>query len=191
MPPIGLLVCTTCFGLTSAGHGMQGCRCEKYKTYPGVDCPSGFHLCYMCAASLAGGTGRYSWNVCEVCLKFNRNLQSNYGASLPLGRHSLMNRVSIPIHATRSMQDEGITEMLNFLEKAQNISDWGNLQARALFESIPMWRKEPFIRLQRWEEKFALSKVKATSRSVQKFKAFLRIDEFSILTKASEQDFRG
>jgi hypothetical protein len=81
--------------------------------------------------------------------------------------------------------------MFNFLEKAENISDWGNLQARALFESIPMWRKEPFIRLQRWEEKFALSKVKATSRSVQLFKDFLRIDDFSILAKVSEQDFRG
>ncbi len=189
MPPIDLLVCTTCFGLTSAGHGMQCCRCEKYKTYPGVDCPSGFHLCYMCAASLAGGTGRYSWNVCEVCLKFNRSLQSKYGASLPLGRHSLMNGVSIPIHSARSMQDEGIAEMLNFLNKAQILNDWGNLQARALFESIPMWRKEPLICLQRWEEKFALSIVKATSRSVQQFKDFLRIDDFSILTKASEQDF--
>lgn len=185
MPPVDLLVCTTCFGLTSAGHGMQCCRCEKYKTYRGVDCPSGFHLCYMCAASLAGGTGRYSWNVCEVCLKFNRNLQSNYGVSLPLGRHSLMNGLSIPIHATRSIQDKGITEMLNYLEKAQNISDWGNLQARALFESIPMWRKEPFIRLQRWEEKFALSKVKATSRSVTAFKQYLRIDDFSVLGKSN------
>jgi hypothetical protein len=89
-----------------------------------------------------------------------------------------MNGVSIPIHSTRSMQDEGIAEMLNFLDKAQVLNDWGNLQARALFESIPMWRKEPFIRLQRWEEKFALSKVKATSRSVQKFKDFLQIDDF-------------
>jgi hypothetical protein len=135
----------------------------------------------MCAASIAGGTGRYSWNVCEVCLKFNRSLQSKYGASLPLGRHSLMNGVSIPIHATKSKRDQGITEMLNFLEKAQNISDWGNLQARSLFESIPTWRNEPFIRLQRWEEKFALSKVKATSRSVQMFKNYLRINDFEEL----------
>jgi hypothetical protein len=89
-----------------------------------------------------------------------------------------MNGVSIPIHATRSSQDEGITEMLNFLEKSQSISDWGNLQARALFETIPVWRKEPFIRLKRWEEKFALPKVKATSRSVQMFKDYLGIDSF-------------
>ena len=184
MPPIGLLVCTTCFGLTSAGHGMQRCRCEKYQAYPGVDCPSGFHLCTMCAASIAGGTGRYSWNVCEVCLKFNRSLNTKYGVCLPLGRHSIMNGISIPIHATKSVQEEGITEMLNFLDKAQSLSDWGDLQARQLFESVPMWRKEPFIRVTTWEAKFALSKVKATTRSVDSFKGYLRITVFDQL-KAS------
>jgi hypothetical protein len=44
-----------------------------------------------------------------------------------------------------------------------------------------MWRREPFIRLRRWEEKFALSKVKATSRSVMAFKQYLRIEDFSVL----------
>jgi len=135
----------------------------------------------MCAASIAGGTGRYSWNVCEVCLKFNRSLQSKYGRSLLLGRHSIMNGISIPIHATRSEQEEGITELLNFLDKAQSLTDWGDLQARTLFESIPMWRKEPFIRVRRWEEKFKLSKVKATTRSVNVFKQYLRIEDFSVL----------
>jgi hypothetical protein len=132
---------------------------------------------------MAGGTGRYSWDVCEVCLKFNRSLASKYGASLPLGRHSIMNGISIPIHATRSEQEEGITEMLNFLDKAQSLTDWGDLQARTLFESVPMWGKEPFIRLRRWEEKFVLSKVKATSRSVQMFKDYLRIDDFEELVR--------
>jgi hypothetical protein len=132
---------------------------------------------------MAGGTGRYSWNVCEVCLKFNRSLASKYGASLPLGRHSIMNGISIPIHATGSEQEEGITEMLNFLDKAQSLTDWGNLQARTLFETVPMWRKEPFIRLKRWEEKFALSKVKATTRSVQMFKDYLRINDFEELVR--------
>ena len=35
--------------------------------------------------------------------------------------------------------------------------------------------------LQRWEEKFALSKVKATTRSVTAFKQYLRIEDFSVL----------
>jgi hypothetical protein len=40
MSPLGLLICTRCFGLTSAGWGMQQCRREKYQPYPGVDCPA-------------------------------------------------------------------------------------------------------------------------------------------------------
>jgi len=94
-----------------------------------------------------------------------------------------MNGIAIPIHATGSKQEEGITEMLNFLDKAQSLTDWGDLQARTLFESVPMWRKEPFIQLRRWEEKFALSKVKATSRSVQMFKDYLRINDFEELVR--------
>ena len=181
MPSIGLLVCTSCFGLTSAGHGMQRCRCEKYQAYPGVDCPSGYHLCYICSASVAGGTGRFSWNACEVCLKFNRRLQSKYGASLPLGRHSIMNGLSIPLNAPKEVQDEGINELMNFVETVESIADWGALQARVLFESVPMWEREPFITVARWEEKFALSKVKATTRSVNAFKQFMRIEDFSVL----------
>ena len=183
MSSIGLLVCTRCFGLTSAGAGMQRCRCEVYQAYPGVDCPSGFHLCHMCAASVAGGTGRYSWNVCEVCKKFNRKLALEYGVALPLGRHSIMNGLAIPIHATKRVQEEAATELLHFLDVVGSISDWGHLQARELFESVPMWRKEPFVRLERWEEKFHLSTVKAMSRSVMAFKQYLRIDDFAELGK--------
>jgi hypothetical protein len=74
--------------------------------------------------------------------------------------------------------------MLNFLDKAQSLSDWGDLQGRTLFESIPPWRKEPFIRLQRWVEKFALSKVKATTRSVESFNGCLRITDFEQLKES-------
>lgn len=109
MPPIGFLICTTCFWPTSAGTGIQRCRCEKHQPYPGVDCPSGYHLCQLCAALLA---------------------------------------------------------------------DWGLLQARVLFESVPAWKREPFILLDTWEAKFALGTVKATSRSVAAFKGYLRVERF-------------
>ena len=158
---------------------MQRCGCEKYKSYPGIDCPNGYQLCHLCAASLAGGTGRYSWNVCEACLKFNRSLGSKYGASLPLGRHSIMNGLSIPVSATKEVQEEGIKQLMNFFETLQSIADWGDLQARVLFESIPTWRKETFISLDIWEAKFALSTVKATTRSVSAFKEYLQIEDFS------------
>ena len=173
MPPIGLLVCTTCFGLTSAGSGMQRCRCEVYKPYPGVDCPSGFHLCFLCAASVAGGTGRYSWNACEVCLKYNKYVKANQGFSLPLGRHSIMNGVSIPMALQGSALEEAIDTMWRALDIAGTLEDWGLLQARELFESVPVWKRESYIALNTWEAKFKLTGSRATSRSASAFKGYL------------------
>ena len=173
-----LYVCTECFGLTSKGSGMQRCSCEKYKTYPGVDCPSGYHLCYICATSLAGGTGRYSWNVCLVCLKFNRKLATDYGLSLPLGRHSIMNGLAIPMQGTKVEQELAITQLLKSFEMADSLSDWGHAEARALFESVPMWKKRPLILIRDWEAKFHLTTVRATSRSVEAFKKYLGVESF-------------
>ena len=181
MSPLGLLICTRCFGLTSAGWGMQRCHCEKYQPYPGVDCPSGYHLCYLCAATVTGGTGRYSWTVCEVCLKFNRKLASDYGVSLPLGRHSIMNGVSIPMSASAEVQAHAAEKLIAFVAVAGAISDWGKLQARVLFESVPVWQREPYVKQSVWEAKFKLSGSRATTRSVDAFKGYLRVDSFEEL----------
>jgi len=173
-----LYICTKCFGLTSIGSGMQRCSCEEYLAYPGVDCPSGFHLCHMCAALLAGGTGRYSWNVCAVCLKFNRKLETNYGVKLPLGRHSIMNGLAIPLDGPEEKRDGAISQLLNSLELAEDLSEWGYSQARALFESVPTWKEETHILLSKWEAKFHLTTVRATSRSVAAFKTYLSVENF-------------
>ena len=178
-----LYVCTTCFGLTSCGGGMQSCLCEANKSYPGIDCPGGLILCYMCSTGKAGGTSRWSWNACESCLKFNRYLNRTYGMSLPLGRHSIMNLISVPLKASPEVQKTATDEMLHFVNVASSISDWGNLQARVLFESVHSWKKEKLIPLATWEAKFHLSKVKATTRSGQAFKDYLRIDEFKELVR--------
>ena len=115
-------------------------------------------------------------------MKFNRKLGSDYGESLPLGRHSIMNGYVNTISATKRIQEEASKDLLHFLDVAGSISDWGALQVRVLFESVPSWRNEPFIRLAKWEAKFHLSKVKATSRSVQMFKDYLRVVGFDALS---------
>jgi hypothetical protein len=51
-----------------------------------------------------------------------------------------------------------------------------------------MWKLEKLICVEKWEEKFALSKVKATSRSVDAFKRFLQIEDFSILKNSNAID---
>lgn len=180
MSPLGLLICTRCSGLTSAGWG---CHCEKYQPYPGVDCPSGYHLCYLCAATVTGGAGRYSWNVCEVCLKFNRKLAHDYGVRLPLGCHSIMNGVSIPMSASAEVRAHAAEKLIAFVAVAVAgaISDWGKLQARVLFESVLVWQREPYVKQSVWEAKFKLSVVKASARSAQAFKEYLRVESFEEL----------
>ena len=160
---------------------MQRCRCEEYKGYEGVDCPSGYHLCYMCAATVVGGTSRYSWTACESCLKFNRSLPGKYGFSLPLGRHSIMNSISVPLSASAEVQEKAITELLKFVDEVGALSDWGLLQARTLYESAHSWSILGIVAAEKWEAKFHLSKVKATSRSVQAFKDYLGITDFDQL----------
>ena len=175
---LNIFVCVTCFELTSLGSGMQVCSCEEYKRYPGVDCPSGNHLCSMCAATMVGGTSRWSWNACASCLKFNGYLARTYKFALPLGRHSIMNSIGVPLKASQEVQKKATDEMLSFLDVARSIEDWGTLQARQLFESIYSWKKLSFIPIADWEAKFHLSKVKATTRSAQAFKDYLRVDDF-------------
>lgn len=177
-----MFVCATCFGLTSNGTGMQSCLCEENKSYPGVDCPGGLILCYMCSTTTAGGTSRWSWNACESCLKFNRYLERTYAFRLPLGRHSIMNSIAIPFHAKREVQEEATQAMFDFLRVAGGISVWGKLRARELFESVPAWQSEVRIPLDEWKAKFHLSKAKATIRSGQEFKDYLRIINFDQIT---------
>jgi hypothetical protein len=181
VPSHGFFVCTTCFSLTSMGLGMQRCSCEEYKAYPGIDCPSGYHLCYMCAATVVGGTSRYSWNACDSCLRVNRQMASKYGFSLPLGRHSLMNSISVPLRASQEVQEKAVTELLGFVKVAGAISDWGMLQARTLFETAPTFSILGIIPREKWEAKFELSKVKSTSRSVQAILDYLGISNFEEL----------
>ncbi len=155
-----------------------------YQAYPGVDCPSGFHLCYLCAAVVVGGESRWSWEACESCLKFNRSLKTKYGVSLALGRHSIMNSIGVPIQATPEEQEKAVAQMMNFINQTQSLSDWAQLQARTLFESVPSWQKMHYIPREQWEAKFYLSKVKATSRSVQCIKDYLRITDFEELLRS-------
>jgi hypothetical protein len=108
-------------------------------------------------------------------------MEGKYGFSLPLGRHSLMNSISIPLSASQEVKEKAVAELFSFVEVAGAISDWGLLQARTLFETAPTLSVLGIIPRDKWEAKFHLSKVKATSRSVRAFKDYLGIAEFDQL----------
>ena len=76
---------------------------------------------------------------------------------------------------------KAIETMLQFITTSGSLSDWGKLQARVLFEEVHSWQHLEVVPLETWQAKFHLSKVKATSRSAQAFKDYLRINEFEEL----------
>ncbi len=94
-----------------------------------------------------------------------------------------MNSISVPLRASEEEQAAGIESMLNFVKASGALSDWGKLQARLLFASAHAWAKESIIPQAKWEAKFYLSKVKATSRSEQAFKDYMRVNEFEEIAR--------
>jgi hypothetical protein len=47
-----------------------------------------------------------------------------------------------------------------------------------LFESVPVWQREPYVKRDVWEAKFKLTGSRAATRSVDAFKGYLRVDGF-------------
>jgi hypothetical protein len=92
-----------------------------------------------------------------------------------------MNGVGIPLRASTEVQEFATEKLLQFVHISGSISDWGTLQARLLFESVPEWEKEPYVKQSVWEKKFKISAVKAMTRSEQVFKDYLRINSFEEL----------
>ncbi len=89
-----------------------------------------------------------------------------------------MNGFAVPLQASDEVQEQATKDLLRSIEVAGAIEDWGLLQARALFESVLSWKSEPYVALSKWEAKFALGTVKATSRSVAAFKGYLGVESF-------------
>jgi hypothetical protein len=69
-----------------------------------------------------------------------------------------MNGIGIPLSATRPEFEAGATALIAFSQKSVELSDWGHLQTRALFESVPAWADRKVITVIEWEKKFKASK---------------------------------
>lgn len=172
-------VCTTCLHLTSRGADTQRCTCEKQvKPKLGIlDCPSGFHLCYICARKIAGGISRWSWNACNFCLLVNRQLQQDFGGSLPLGRHSIMNGFSVPFNTVPVETEAAIKNLVASLSVQDSMNNWGKLRARELLKSVPDWAPRKNVELTDWHQKFKASRFRSTAA----FKKYFGVDELAEL----------
>jgi len=145
----GLSICARCLELTSHGD-LQRCACEPKRAHRETkwDCPSGYHLCWICARGVAGGLSKYSWEVCQNC----HNLMKGF---LPYGRHSFMNLIFLPFGSTdQKIIEEGIQELLNFNSFWESLYNWGHLQAHLLLSGIKRWEHVSHISLRDWEKQF-------------------------------------
>ena len=180
-------VCTSCFHLTNIEKvGTQRCKCEPQfePEYGMTDCPSGYHLCYICARVETGGISRWSWNACERCKEMNKTMQRRFGFSLMLGRHSIMNGVSIPLTTKLEDLGDGVKALIAFAEKSVEISDWGILRARELFESVPEWSQKKFVPADEWEKKFPASR----KSSLEAFRLYYGVKYLSDLLKKDQSN---
>jgi hypothetical protein len=178
------VVCTTCYWLSDAPtrgplRGPQRCWCEEQvkQQYVSLDCPSGFHLCYICATTMVGGTSRWSWEACKLCLSVNSSTQKEFGFSLALGRHSIMNGISIPLREKLAADDQRVVDLMNFANFSVRLSDWGTLRARELFESVPEWKLLKAVSLEDWQKKFKNNR----KTSLEALKNYYGVNEFSDL----------
>ena len=147
-------VCTKCFKLTSCGTGMQRCDCEPRQKIVGTDSPSGFHLCYICCIYVVGGTSRWSWEACKTCLLVNKERKSKNKLFLPLGRHSIMNGLAIPIELEKDHFNLAAQALIAFTESTQALEDWCITRAKKMFEDVERWASLSHVRADTWEREF-------------------------------------
>ncbi len=171
-----LYLCTTCFELSSHGFTTQRCDCEGHQKSEGVDCPSGIHLCFICQSRLAGGTSRWSWEACNVCLAANKTLEADGYPPLPLGRHSVMNGLAISMTASKQEQEIATQGFLAFVSFVQELQRWSISETQKKYLEIGKWANLKQVPMALWIKEFGSAPVqKAIPGSIERLKEVLTV----------------
>jgi hypothetical protein len=65
-----------------------------------------------------------------------------------------MNGIGIPIQKKLEAGDPAIEEMLSFIKKVGQLSEWGNAQIKILYEAVPEWAGLTHVSLEGWRKKY-------------------------------------
>ena len=145
-----LSVCTTHLTLVGVYEGKEHrCACDpggdgwREREWDGYDIAALLGLCSVCVRDVVKSGTRWSWLACETCRSVNNavamaiNGETHPGNQvLPLGRHSLMNRIVI---GPGSLQPGGVTEasvepLVSFFEFLSRLADWQQEEGRRLID---------------------------------------------------------
>jgi hypothetical protein len=107
----------------------QSCPDEDSpERWEGCDVSSARDLCIVCFRGTAGGPSRWSWLGCENCRVVNAGL----GKPLALGRHSLMNGISIRVNASPEVVEQQTARLMAFAKGDGRLQDWRRNEYRRL-----------------------------------------------------------
>ena len=184
-----LAVCATCFEVRYVKEStkLQRCKCQgRYARAElgDTDCPNGLTLCQVCARRLVGGFSRFSWLACESCKTANTKFHFKMGFKLPIGRHSIMNGITIPANSPRAELEAGISNMMTLVKSWEDLNTWCSLKTRTLFESVPEWAELKLIPIDLWEKKFESS----LETSLNSFAEFYGVKDAKELRKRLKED---
>lgn len=111
----------------------QSCGCEDNPVrWPMADVSRQTDLCIVCLRGTAGGVSRWAWLACEHCRKVNSIIARTWGGSLPLGRHSLMNRAGVRLDAPPAERTKQVARLSGFVGAQLRLRQWRLAEYRRL-----------------------------------------------------------
>ena len=179
-----LEVCLECFNLRGRFEGKEH-RCDcvprddgwREREWGTRDIAALVDLCHLCARNTMKSGTRWSWYACDICLKVNRIVGEVFGSrragALPLGRHSIMNGVTLSGGNTDDTAVAGFVDLLRGLTKVwKRIFEWAPQEAGRLAASAGWDSGEGAVPLVEWLERFPASR----GASVDAFCRFVEYD---------------
>jgi hypothetical protein len=117
-------------------YGWQGCAHQPGDDFPGADVSEEAALCVLCVRGLAGGRSRWSKLACSPCMSWEHAVRDRLGrALLPLGRHSIMNGVRVPLDRLPDGAEQLVPALLGQFAGWDRLRRWQGEELARLAET--------------------------------------------------------
>lgn len=181
LSPGELSLCLICVDLRGWHSDKEHrCKClprdEKWREamWGRADIAAAIDLCHLCARGVMKSGSRYTWFVCDSCLEVNRTVGSVLGSprcgALPVGRHSLMNGVTVGVSSDDSELNNFVSQLRSLRSVWNELFDWRDKEVTRLTEGSGLDGES--IHLSEWMRLHPVS----TGASVDAFCRFVNYD---------------